>query len=422
MYKILVNNDDGIQAEGIKALVKALSHIAEVYVVAPMEQQSGKGQSLTFREPVRVEEVEMEGATKAYALSGCPTDCAKWGISILGDEIKFDYLFSGINMGANLGTASFYSGTCGAALEGAMNGIHSIALSVDTHEANQFEYICSMIPELIEMSNTLPASTVISVNSPNLPAWKIKGVKITSPATHLYGDCYYFQHEGDDKYQMVCIHSEADYSLDNDYNWLKQDYVAVTALSTALEDGASLRRLHSYSIAKSLCVFIGAQEGNAACINKAKRWNKKIVKWAKCVNRLDIPVINACQIGKGDEVKGIIDNINHAEKVELADFNAWASKDFEALATLAMEKKVFLAGLETHINIVQTAGQFLKEGFDVTIIEDCCSSRDKHDHEVAIKNLRKAGCRITTAEAAVMEILGSQKHNAYKSIEEIIKK
>lgn len=422
MYKILVNNDDGIDSEGIKVLTKSLSNYAEVYVVAPKSQQSGKGQSLTFRHPVEVDEVEMEGATKAYALGGTPTDCAKWGISILGKEHDFDFIFSGINKGANLGTASFYSGTCGAAFEGAMNGIHSIALSVIHHEATNFEYICSMIPELMEMSMRLGTETVLSVNSPDLPAWKIKGVKLTNPAPHIYGDCYYFEQEDDNRYQMVATHTEKDESLDNDYNWVMDDYVTITTLSTALKDTAAYRMARGFMIEKAFCVFIGAQEDNAKLIKKPKRWAKNIAAWTKCANRLDMPMLVAEQHGRGATIAALRDNASNVETVEIAEFDALANRDFEGYVNVAKEKKVFIAGLETHISVLQTAREFINKGFDVTVLEDCCAASSKHDHEQAIKNLRKAGCNIRTYESAVMEIIGSSKHNAYKSIDQILEK
>lgn len=422
MYKILVNNDDGIDAIGIKALVKYLGTMAEVYVVAPKEQQSGKGQSLTFRHPVTVDEVEMEGATKAYALAGAPTDCAKWGISILGKEHDFDFLFSGINLGANIGTASFYSGTCGAAFEGAMNGIHSIALSVNSHEASNFEYACSMIPELMEMSMRLDPSTVISVNTPDLPPWKIKGVKVTEPAPHVYGDCYYFKHKEGNEYQMIGTHTERDDSLDNDYNWVMSDYASITTLSTALNDQNALRRVRGYMIEKAMCVFIGAQEENASLIKKPKRFGKNLAKWSKCVDRLDMPVLIAEHHGKGAVLPQVIKHVKNYETVDVAEFDALANNGFGSYADAATEKRVYIAGLETHVGVMQTALSFIEKGFDVTIIEDCCAAHEKHDHEQAIKNLRKAGCHIRTYESAAMEIIGSSRHDAYNSIDSIINK
>ena len=131
MIKVLVTNDDGIDARGLNVLVEALAEMADVYVVAPKDQQSGKSQSITFRRELKADERELKGAVSAWALDGTPADCVMWGIGILAEEgIRPDFIFSGINMGYNNGLAAYYSGTVAGAREGAINGIRSIAPSL----------------------------------------------------------------------------------------------------------------------------------------------------------------------------------------------------------------------------------------------------------------------------------------------------
>ena len=130
MPKVLVTNDDGIDAHGLRVLVDALSEHADIYVVAPATQQSGKSHSITFMREVTPKEREVKGAVAAWELDGTPADCVMWAIDYLRDEegIEPDFVISGINLGFNTGLAAYYSGTVAGAREGAINGIRSIAL------------------------------------------------------------------------------------------------------------------------------------------------------------------------------------------------------------------------------------------------------------------------------------------------------
>ena len=130
--KILISNDDGVMAEGIKALVIELSKEHEVYVVAPDRERSAAGHSLTLHTPIRVEELDSRfGAKRIWVTSGTPGDCVKIGINaILADDEKPDLIISGINHGPNLGSDILYSGTVSCAMEGAMMGYPSIAVSL----------------------------------------------------------------------------------------------------------------------------------------------------------------------------------------------------------------------------------------------------------------------------------------------------
>ena len=137
---ILVVNDDGINAAGINKLVQALSRVADVYVFAPDGQRSAKSHSLTLTDCVYMTPVDFPGAVKAYTLSGTPADCTKFGLQLLEDEgIRVDMVYSGINMGSNLGRDTLYSGTIGAAAEAALDGYKAVAVSVDSHTPTYFE-------------------------------------------------------------------------------------------------------------------------------------------------------------------------------------------------------------------------------------------------------------------------------------------
>ena len=188
MLNILIANDDGITAAGIRALADALSEKANIYICAPDSQRSAAGHGITMKKPVYAEEVEFEGAEKAYAISGTPADCVKLGLKLLAkDGIKIDMVYSGINMGSNVGTDIIYSGTVAAAVEGAINKIPSVAVSVDSHEAVHFDLACELAVNVLENAyDEMDPSVIININTPDLPKDEIKGVKFTKMGIREY--------------------------------------------------------------------------------------------------------------------------------------------------------------------------------------------------------------------------------------------
>lgn len=177
---ILVANDDGIEAQGLRELVDALTKRADadVYIFAPDGQRSAASHAITLHEPISVWPIPYEGAAEAYALEGTPSDCVAVGVKMLRLEgVRIDMVFAGINHGANVGTDIIYSGTVGAAMEGSIQGYPSAAVSVDSHQATHFEYACNLAVDLVRKTggNWDPAVT-ININTPDLPADEIKGV------------------------------------------------------------------------------------------------------------------------------------------------------------------------------------------------------------------------------------------------------
>lgn len=148
---ILVVNDDGIQSKGIWHLVQALSKAADVYVCAPDGQRSAKSHSITLGQEVIIQPVDFPGAKGALQTSGSPADCTKIGLQFFAEEgIKMDMVYSGINMGSNLGMDTLYSGTIGAAAEAAISGVQAVAVSADDHEATHFDTACKLAVDVIE--------------------------------------------------------------------------------------------------------------------------------------------------------------------------------------------------------------------------------------------------------------------------------
>lgn len=244
MKRVLVTNDDGINAEGLIRLVEALSSVAEVYVAAPMVQHSAKSQSITFLHEVDVEERELPGAKAAWAVHGTPTDCVKIGMLKLKEAgIKLDHVFSGINMGYNTGLAVYYSGTIAAAREGVLNGVPSAALSVGSHEASSFDYVLDNLSLIMDLTDKAPAGHFINVNAPNVPSSEIKGIKIAPVAPFGYGLLFSFALGENGNYHME---GEFTYTGDSpvyDMDWNQKGYMTVTPVPTSVEDEEALQAL-----------------------------------------------------------------------------------------------------------------------------------------------------------------------------------
>lgn len=185
---VLVANDDGIKAQGIFELVKALSESADVYVCAPHVERSAAGHSITVREGLEAKEVPYENAKFALEINGTPADCVKLGVLLLKDRgINIDMVFSGINHGGNLGTDTHYSGTVSAAIEGCICGIPSVAVSVNAHTPKNFEAAAELAAEtLCRAAGKLDEKTVLNINVPDIPKSDIKGVKITTLGPREY--------------------------------------------------------------------------------------------------------------------------------------------------------------------------------------------------------------------------------------------
>lgn len=420
MYKFLLTNDDGIHSDGMFAVARALSKVGVVYVVAPSEQQSAMSMALTFRKEVTAKEVDFDDVEVAYEIDGSPVDCIKWGLDKFGSFVDFDFIISGINMGYNLGSSPYYSGTCAAAREGALTGIHSIALSVESHQATEFEYITAMIPELLEMSQAIDPHTFLNVNTPNMPFWQVKGTRIVPAADHDYGDTYHFHNTEDDRYQLKIDFSEIDDSLENDFNCIKNGYAAITPITPTLYDSGAIRKLKGFSTDEPICLIVDAQTANREIAKKAKRWESNICKWAKCIDRLDMPVLVTEMYGKGETLESITELIARKETIIREDYNALNSEDFVSLLDSGNNRRIYICGLEDHLGVQLTAQGLLEHGYNVVVIEDCCSAKTEKEHELAMANLRESGCSVISYEYALMRIMKNAGHPAYKSVSSIL--
>ncbi len=179
LMKILLSNDDGINAPGLHALHERLQDIGEVTVVAPEFEQSAVGHAITIADPLRVREVRKNGQVFGYAVNGTPADCVKIGLKALFDNTP-DVLVSGINLGPNVATNIIYSGTVSAATEGTLLGVPSIAISLNTFIKPDFSAAVEISIDIIgkTVEKSLPKGTLLNVNIPAVKKNEIKGIRV----------------------------------------------------------------------------------------------------------------------------------------------------------------------------------------------------------------------------------------------------
>ena len=232
---ILLVNDDGIACEGILSLVRALSPQHNLTVVSPESERSGFSHSLTIHTPVTVEKRRLAEFPQvaAYAVSGTPADCVKLGVRVLCGQ-KPDLLISGINNGENIGTDIAYSGTCNAALEGAMLGVRSIAISLEyaghaMHYAPCAEFMAGFLEGIGDAAWLVRG--ILNINYPDADTKKVRGVRLATISDLDYDEGYTLQSEADGKavYQLYG-RLRATQDAGSDEYLLREGYITITPI------------------------------------------------------------------------------------------------------------------------------------------------------------------------------------------------
>jgi len=230
--RILLTNDDGAHSEGIRILKRRFSPFADTFIAAPQAEQSGAGHSLTLFTPLRAKKLMENNEHIGYAVDGRPADCVKLALGALIKR-KPQLVVSGINPGGNMATNVFYSGTVSAAMEAYMVGIPSMAVSINSIHAPDFtfaaDFAVKMVKRLIKAG--LPYC-FLNVNIPDLPAHKIKGVKVTSQGCSRFVDCYVSRRDpyGRQYFWLGGEMQDFDKIPGSDYAAVKAGYVSVTPL------------------------------------------------------------------------------------------------------------------------------------------------------------------------------------------------
>jgi len=249
--KILITNDDGIYALGIRALWRAMSEIGNVTVIAPDREQSAVGHAITVSDPLRVKEVKRADGFRGFAVDGTPSDCVKIGIQALLSE-KPDVVVSGINHGSNTGNNIIYSGTVSAATEGTMMDIPSVAVSINSFEYRDFGGAQSAAKKVVlkVLEKGLSKKTLLNVNVPAIPEKDIKGYKITQQGNTAFKDSFEKREDprGNTYYWMTGKMIDPDGELYYDQKAISQGYVSITPIHYRLTNHDFLNELSRWKL------------------------------------------------------------------------------------------------------------------------------------------------------------------------------
>ncbi|WP_028768535.1 5'/3'-nucleotidase SurE [Shewanella fidelis] len=243
--KILISNDDGVNAEGIAALTRSLSQIAETLTVGPDRNCSGASNSLTLTNPLRINRLD----NGFVSVSGTPTDCVHLAIRELYQQ-EPDMVVSGINAGANMGDDTLYSGTVAAAMEGRFLGFPAIAISLVGHKLKHYETAAHFALKIVKALQARPIAQdkILNINVPDLPLDEIKGIKITRlGARHRAEGMVRTQDPaGREIFWLGPPGDEQDASEGTDFFAVANGYVSITPLTVDLTAFEKLNALEDW--------------------------------------------------------------------------------------------------------------------------------------------------------------------------------
>jgi len=239
---ILVTNDDGVTAPGIKNLIDAVRHLGDVVVVAPDGPQSGMGHAISINKPLRLEKLDLfqEWNIPVYQCSGTPVDCVKLAIDVILHE-KPTICVSGINHGSNASINVIYSGTMSAAMEAAIDGIPSIGFSLmDFNYDADFSVAKQVATDLVQrvLMEQMPEHFLLNVNIPKVSAADFKGIKICRQADAHWTDNFATRTDprGKNYYWMVGKFTNRDLGEDTDIAALQAGYASVVPVRVDFTD------------------------------------------------------------------------------------------------------------------------------------------------------------------------------------------
>jgi len=258
--RVLLTNDDGIGAEGLHALRRAVAELdgVELHVIVPDSNRSATARSITTRSPLSVEEVELEDGSIAYATDGTPVDCVRFAdLGLVGE--RPDLIVSGINHGSNLGDDITYSGTVAAALEGIVLGIPAVAISQQSSAREMgfiagrsfdFALAANLGAELVALlaDEPLPAETLLNVNC---PAGEVEGIEVTGLGKRLYNDELRLVDEDGDgrrRYQIYGFEPSFEDEPGTDLAAVARGRISITPVHFDLTDRKGLGRLRGWDL------------------------------------------------------------------------------------------------------------------------------------------------------------------------------
>jgi 5'-nucleotidase len=246
---ILLTNDDGIHAEGLRFLRRAARQVGRVGIVAPETERSAVGHAISLHDPIKVREIFHEGRFYGFGVDGTPADAVKLGInSLMGERPAL--VISGINNGANVGINVLYSGTVSAATEAAILGVPGLAVSLAQKKDPPYEYAAHFVPTIAEwiLNNSLPPGVALNVNVPALAPDKIPEIRFTRQSVESFAENYEQREDprGNIYYWLSGEIPPEEHDPLTDVGALKERCVSVTPLFYDLTAHA-----HTRSIAES---------------------------------------------------------------------------------------------------------------------------------------------------------------------------
>jgi 5'-nucleotidase len=246
--RILLTNDDGIHAAGLRYLYEALKSEYEVSIVAPESEMSAVGHAITLNSPLRVYPVEKRNRFYGYAVKGTPADCVKIAVKELM-EAPPHIILSGINLGRNVGVDILYSGTVSAATEGAFLGYRSAAISLDTRENPDYRFAAAFGREIVLFidENGIEDGTALNVNIPAVPPEAIGGVSVTNQGIARFEERFERRTDprGNIYYWLAAETTLENGSADNDSRQLKENMITITPIHYDLTCPGEVKRLRA---------------------------------------------------------------------------------------------------------------------------------------------------------------------------------
>jgi len=245
MMRILISNDDGVEAEGIIELAAAITQVADVTVIAPDKNRSASSASLTLEFPFRCKQLD----NGFYQVSGTPCDCVHLGLHRIMQS-QVDMVIAGINHGANLGDDVIYSGTVAAAMEGRSLGYPAVAISITSHQPKHLKSAAKIMLDLLARikNHPLDGNIILNINVPDLPLQQIKGFRTTRLGSRHRADTIVKGQDPRDNpiYWIGPPNEPQDVGKGSDFEAISSGYVSVTPLVVDLTSYKHLERISKW--------------------------------------------------------------------------------------------------------------------------------------------------------------------------------
>lgn len=252
MATIVLTNDDGYTAAGIRAAAKALSALGDVIIVAPEKQQSAVSQKITLHKPLRVRKHAPEDGATIYSVSGSPADCVKMAVAEILKNEKTDLVVSGINQGSNSGFNLFYSGTVAGAIEGMICGIPSIAISLTSFQYTDFSLSAHYLAKIAAhvLAHGLDEETILNVNVPPVAISDCQGAEVCYTSRNRYVESFDVRDDlhGGTYYWLGGTKPDVDPRPNTDDEVVKRNKVAISPVEFNFSREGALEALRGMNL------------------------------------------------------------------------------------------------------------------------------------------------------------------------------